>query len=917
MKKYLTVLTFLIVQNFVTAQVTHQIIFEKKYGELPFGIRMENSGNYSVASFDVVSDSIFLTTFDDLSIYKYSSNKSMVQTTLKRKAWDIAEGINENEIQKFTQADEERPNFLLKKLFYGKPRILKDNGGILSGEEGEVIKVKVEKNEQLLIETKIPGMSRQIILNFPSNLACADLIGIDTAGNAYLLVENYITQIPLSVRREVFTLTKDGTVFSRMELPSTKFIYTIKDLQIDAEGNLFHLYSDEDGIKIFKWSGLANHALSEIYYPAEFIRTLHYNNLKTIEEPLQQKILGVHTPASRITALKIGESYALHQYKCTSTNLSPQNVIGPDNDIVRTPSWLVVGRNARVAYKWGGFNTLAEYDAGLSNGKYAADINTSGVSSYAVGVDCSGFVSRCWQMSRHYSTREMPDITTQYANWDLLKPGDAILIPGHVRLFVNRTLNGYFRVVEASARGWDVSFWTYSVSDLSPYPIPYTPRCYINMESAANTSQPNLLQAILLSDGKVSLNWNCDTTNIIGYRVYHSVNGKTWNLLLDENSCKTTAINISTLNEVEYYRIASVKKIGSDISESNWSNSMGVKKSSTPKCLIVDGFKRNEGTGSWQGAGHTFAVKYGRALQAVSQNFETVSNSKMLDSTVHLNNYEIVFWISGDESTIDETFSHNEQTLIKNYLENGGKLFVSGSEIGWDLSYKGNAADKDFYKNYFKSVYMSDDAGSNAVSGVQNSSMSDCQFYIGQTYEEDYPDEINPAGGSTQCMLYANGKGAGNQYSGVFGASDKIGKLIYLAFSLETTADDSAFNKVISKSIDFFTSSISSANGEDQRPTLFYLNQNYPNPFNPSTVISWQLAVSGHVSLKVYDILGKEVATLVNEEQKAGNYSIKFDATNSAFGGQQLTTNSLPTGVYLYQLRAGSFMETKKMVVLR
>ncbi|MDP3684053.1 MAG: T9SS type A sorting domain-containing protein [Ignavibacteria bacterium] len=108
--------------------------------------------------------------------------------------------------------------------------------------------------------------------------------------------------------------------------------------------------------------------------------------------------------------------------------------------------------------------------------------------------------------------------------------------------------------------------------------------------------------------------------------------------------------------------------------------------------------------------------------------------------------------------------------------------------------------------------------------------------------------------------------------------------------------------------------------GEDQKPTVFYLHQNYPNPFNPSTVIRWQLPqkLSGSfVTLKVYDILGKEVATLVNEEQKAGNYSINFDATTSAFGGKQLTTNSLPSGIYLYQLRAGGFMETRKMVVLR
>jgi len=110
---------------------------------------------------------------------------------------------------------------------------------------------------------------------------------------------------------------------------------------------------------------------------------------------------------------------------------------------------------------------------------------------------------------------------------------------------------------------------------------------------------------------------------------------------------------------------------------------------------------------------------------------------------------------------------------------------------------------------------------------------------------------------------------------------------------------------------------------EVSAPLDFSLLQNYPNPFNPSTVINYQIAplnlpdksgeTSVFVSLKVYNILGKEIATLVNEEQQAGKYSVKFDVTIH----HQLTTNTLSSGVYFYQLRAGNFVETKKMVLLR
>lgn len=95
------------------------------------------------------------------------------------------------------------------------------------------------------------------------------------------------------------------------------------------------------------------------------------------------------------------------------------------------------------------------------------------------------------------------------------------------------------------------------------------------------------------------------------------------------------------------------------------------------------------------------------------------------------------------------------------------------------------------------------------------------------------------------------------------------------------------------------------------QPNEFILHQNYPNPFNPSTVISYQLSVSSKVSLKVYDILGNEVVTLVDEVKPAGKYQVNFKT--------QHTTNSkqLTSGVYFYQLRAGDFIQTKKMIILK
>jgi photosystem II stability/assembly factor-like uncharacterized protein len=90
-------------------------------------------------------------------------------------------------------------------------------------------------------------------------------------------------------------------------------------------------------------------------------------------------------------------------------------------------------------------------------------------------------------------------------------------------------------------------------------------------------------------------------------------------------------------------------------------------------------------------------------------------------------------------------------------------------------------------------------------------------------------------------------------------------------------------------------------------PDKFLLHQNYPNPFNPSTVIRYQLSVAGFTILKVFDLLGKEVASLVNEKQNAGSYAVDFNSTEF----------NLPSGIYFYTLNAGEFKETRKMVLVK
>jgi hypothetical protein len=97
----------------------------------------------------------------------------------------------------------------------------------------------------------------------------------------------------------------------------------------------------------------------------------------------------------------------------------------------------------------------------------------------------------------------------------------------------------------------------------------------------------------------------------------------------------------------------------------------------------------------------------------------------------------------------------------------------------------------------------------------------------------------------------------------------------------------------------------SAVEGDTQLPEKFALEQNYPNPFNPETVIGYWLLVAGKADLRVYDVLGREIAVLVCQEQAPAKYSVRFDASK------------LQSGTYFYRLIAGEYQAVRKMVVLK
>ena len=180
----------------------------------------------------------------------------------------------------------------------------------------------------------------------------------------------------------------------------------------------------------------------------------------------------------------------------------------------------------------------------------------------------------------------------------------------------------------------------------------------------------------------------------------------------------------------------------------------------------------------------------------------------------------------------------------------------------------------------------------------------------------------------TFALIDVNGNQVGNSTISVGNLSSlwkkisvKIPSGAVRAISIITSSSQSSSSFFVSLRLDFdkielwtggvsqiltsFETDITGVRDLNEAPTEFQLSQNYPNPFNPVTVIKFQVLNSQTVNLKIYNTLGQEVATLVNEEKAPGNYEVKFDGSN------------LASGMYVYRLQAGEFVQVKKMLLLR
>lgn len=748
------------------------------------------------------------------------------------------------------------------------------------------------------------GNGRSFNVAFPQkNLASVRWIGTDARENIYLNFEFFVQQTPLRIQRMIVVFDTRGQKLLSLNVPVNNYTKIFRDVDLHSSGALFQMRSTPAGVEIVRWdlAPLFNPQNPPLLdYPSPFKEGVHYNWLirpdSSETEHALEKTADFEDYPQVISddVLSTGAAYESLSWTCSADNLTDGVVYDDQGYPVRTPSWIVVGDNLKMPYKWGGFETVEMYLYGIDILKYAGDNYTDKCcgSDAAVGVDCSGFVSRCWNLPKHYSTSMMDDgLTLPYLSWSELEPGDAVHKVGHVRLMVKHNGDGSLTVLEASGKDWRVSYRVYYYGDLSAY----TPRYYVNREGApGNIPQPRL--DLVTASQQTSVTWAVGgLENIQTLRLYRSADGNTWTQT-DIPKDSTHFSQPIADGQAIYYRLTSISS--ENQTEGVPSDAYGVfRNDEKAKVLIVDGFDRTTASsGEWPKIYHSFGVTFGRALENAGIPFESTDNDAVLAHKIYLGDYPAVFWILGDESTHDGTFTKEEQELVRDYLQNGGMLFVSGSEIGWDLDHKGTQYDKTFYADYLKAEYELDDAATYTALGQSGSPFEGLTVHFDDgthgVYNVAYPDVIKAINGASVAFNYDNGGAAGLYFEGTFPGGSKKGKLVYLAFPFETVYDESERNALMSKIVTFFGLDHLSGLGDHSAytPARFRLLGNAPNPFNNQTRIRFYLPAAGTVTLSVFNVLGQAVFRQKQAYAAPGLHHFRFSG------------DGLPSGVYLYTL---------------
>ncbi|MFH1853243.1 MAG: glycosyl hydrolase family 18 protein [Candidatus Neomarinimicrobiota bacterium] len=497
-----------------------------------------------------------------------------------------------------------------------------------------------------------------------------------------------------------------------------------------------------------------------------------------------------------------------------------------------------------------------------------------------------------------YATTQTPWIAYQSGSWYQVWYDDSLSLSLKYDLALDKDLGG----VGMWALGYDGSsskLWSALQAKFGATTPPLTPE---------NLSINNI------GGGSIAIQFS-GAENADNFTVLRAYADQTTIDTLAVLSQRPLVLNGLDLNQCYFLKIYA----SNDFGDSPVTELLGVVPvADVPQILVINGFDRMSGTNN----SRDFIRQHGTAILATGQAFDAASNESVINGFVNLADYAAIDWILGEEGATNSSFTGEEQLLVADYLKYGGQLFLSGSEIGYDLVAQGSTADQDFYSGYLKAEYLTDAAGdgysATAVSSSCLDGLGSFSFDNGTqgTYNVDYPDGIKPAAGAADCLRYtgvdyATRGGAGIQYQGSFDGGNMTGAVVYLAFGFETIYPEATRNLIMERILDFFTLADTGTDVGSPLPQQFGITAVYPNPSNTVVNISYRLPnLADGARLQIVNILGQTVVTMTDLPTTGGSGELTWNALLA-------DGKPAPTGVYLAVLNNTNQITIKKFTLLK
>jgi hypothetical protein len=490
---------------------------------------------------------------------------------------------------------------------------------------------------------------------------------------------------------------------------------------------------------------------------------------------------------SRDMVMELANEHLMLRWYCDSSNIYS----GVTN---ATCPYHSAGWQTGLAYKWGGYDTRDSfYTNVVVNHGRAGDTNSAAIVSGTYGNDCSGFVSRLLR-SGHYTTSSYPGIST-LIDYSHMAPGDVMNLAGsHMRMFDKYTGTNLIQEFECTT-GVSPGRVTRRILSRND---DYEPRRYNSF-----VAWPSIVRVQANSASSALIEWQGAATT--GFRVYQSTDASNWSQVASEGTLGPLAQSITVSGLAEDTTYYFTVRCVNGTAPTDASCIFPVRLSSTGrKALIVNGFDRWINKTESGGKPHTFLPRYAEALAGANYAFDTVDNLRVLDQSVALGSYSSVWWMLGDESTADEALSYQEELRLQDYLSAGGKLFITGAELLWDIGHSaGPINDAAFMTNYLKASYSADGSSGNgyAFSGVASTPFSALSGAFdngsGGTFNVLYPDELTPTGGSIPVLRYSSGAVAATFCSGTFGTGTSSGAVFVSGIPFETITSAAARQSLV------------------------------------------------------------------------------------------------------------------------